>query len=144
MFSTRTRKTPTDSPFVHSESCPTPKAEPEWGHLGGSEWERVCNCQREVWRAPDGRLDPNSLGAMPSWRAHIHAPGCEAAEVEAVVRIERRDGSGGWRSTCTVCTSMWLYFWDAERTDGQGRPIRREANVLYQYPLKRTPGTAAA
>ena len=104
MFGTKTQRRPTDSEFLHSESCPTPKAEPGWGHLGGSEWERVCNCRREVWLAPDGRLDPNSPAAMPSVECTHHAPGCEAAEVEAVVRIERRV-DGGWRSTCTVCTS---------------------------------------
>ena len=60
MFGTKTQRRPTDSEFLHAEGCPTPKAEPGWGHLGGSEWERVCNCRREVWRARDGRLDPNS------------------------------------------------------------------------------------
>jgi hypothetical protein len=138
MFGTKSQRRPTNSEFVHSESCPTPKAEPGWGHLGGSEWERVCNCRREVWRAPDGRLDPNSAAAQPSWKAHQHAPGCEAAEVEAVVRIERRV-DGGWRSQCTVCTSMWVYFWRPDLVDKHGRPVRREANVLYTYELAHQP-----
>jgi hypothetical protein len=143
VFGTK-QKAPADSEFVHGEDCPTKNAWPEWGRLGGGQWERVCNCRREVWSAPDERLDPNSNAAMPSWRAHLHAPGCEAAEVEAVVRIERREGSSGWRSTCSVCTSQWVYFWDADRTDRQDRPIGREANVLYQYPLTRASGTSAA
>ena len=129
MFGTKQRKRPTDDPFQHAEECSTPKAQPEWGHLGFGQYERVCGCKRELWTAPDTRLDPNSELARPSWRAHQHAPNCEAAEVDVVVRVERRV-DGGWRSTCTVCTSMWLYFWDADRTDRQGRPIRREANVL--------------
>jgi hypothetical protein len=133
MFGNR-RKAPADSEFVHEEGCPTPKAEPEWGHLGGAEWERVCSCRREVWHAPDGRLDPNSLGAIPSWRAHIHAPGCEAAEVEAVVKIERRV-DGGWRPTCSVCTSQWVYYWRPDLTDERGRAIRRDGNCWYTYEL---------
>jgi hypothetical protein len=143
MFGAKTQRRPTDSEFLHDEGCPTPRATPEWGHLGAGQWERTCNCRREVWSAPDERLDPNSAAAQPSWKAHQHAPGCEAADIEAVVRIERRVDAG-WRSQCTVCTSMWLYFWDADRADRQGRPIRREANVLYQYQLKRAPSTAAA
>jgi hypothetical protein len=75
MFGTKTQRRPTDSEFLNDEGCRTPRATPEWGHLGGSEWERTCSCRREVWRAPDGRLDPNSALAMPSWRAHIHTPG---------------------------------------------------------------------
>jgi hypothetical protein len=144
VFGSKTQRRPTDSEFLHEEGCPTPRATPEWGRVGPSEWERTCSCGRELWRVADEQLDPNSNAAMPSWRAHIHAPGCEAAEVEAVLRIERRDGSSGWRSTCTVCTTQLVYFWDADRTDRRGRPIRREANVLYQYPLKRTLGTATA
>ena len=62
MFGNKTQRRPTDSEFLHSESCPTPKAEPGWGHLGGSEWERVCNCRREVWRAPDGPTGPELGG----------------------------------------------------------------------------------
>ena len=61
MFGTKTQR-PTDSEFMHAEDCPTPKAEPEWGHLGTSEWERTCNCRREVWRAPDDAAGPESAG----------------------------------------------------------------------------------
>jgi hypothetical protein len=129
---------PVDSEFIHGDDCPTKNARPEWGHLGGAQWERVCNCRREIWTAPDERLDPNSNGAMPSWRAHTHAPGCEAAEVEAVVKIERRV-DGGWRSTCTVCTTMLIYHWRPDLTDKWGRPITREANVLYQNELHHHP-----
>lgn len=41
------------------------------------------------------------------------------------MKIEKRDGGSGWRTTCLACTA--------------GRPISREANVLYQYELKRQP-----
>jgi len=143
MFGTKAQRRPTDSEFAHDEGCRTPRATPEWGHLGGGQWERVCNCRREFWTAPDERLDPNSNGAAPSWRAHNPAPGCEATEVEAVVKIERRV-DGGWRSTCSVCTSMWVYYWRPDLTDERGDAIRREGNCLYQYPLKRAPGTSAA
>jgi hypothetical protein len=138
MFGNRQRQAPTDTSFQHGEDCPTKNARPEWGHLGGGQWERVCNCRREVWSAPDERLDPNSAAAQPSWKAHQHAPSCEAAEVEAVVKIERRV-DGGWRSTCTVCTSQWVYFWRPDLVDKHGRPVRREANVLYTYELAHQP-----
>jgi hypothetical protein len=139
MFGAKTQRRPTDSEFIHDEGCKTPRAAPEWGHLGGSEWERTCSCRREVWRAADDRLDPNSLRAMPSWRAHRHSPSCEAAEVEAVIKIERRDGSSGWRSTCSVCTSQWVYYWRPDMVDEHGRPVRREANVFYTYELAHQP-----
>jgi hypothetical protein len=99
------------------------------------QWERTCTCRREVWTAPDERLDPNSNAAMPSRRAHRRTPSCEAAGIEMVVRIERRDGSSGWRSTCSVCTSQWVYYWRPDLTDERGRAIRREGNCLYQYEL---------
>ena len=137
MFGTKPQRRPTDSEFLHDEGCKTPRATPEWGHLGGSEWERTCSCRREVWRAPDGRLDPNSAAAQPSWKAHQHAPGCEAAKVEVVVKIERREGSSGWRSTCSVCTSQWIYYWRPDLTDERGRAIRREGNCWYTYELAR-------
>jgi hypothetical protein len=94
MFGTKQRRAPTDTPFQHGEDCPTKNARPEWGRLGAGQWERVCNCRREVWSAPDERLDPNSAAAQPGWKAHQHAPGCEATEVEAVVKIERRVDGG--------------------------------------------------
>ena len=83
---------------------------------------------------PGRPAGPESAAAMPSWRAHQHAPGCEAAEVEAVVKIERRV-DGGWRSTCSVCTSQWVYYWRPDLTDERGSAIRREGNCLYQYEL---------
>jgi hypothetical protein len=52
MFGTKQRRAPTDTPFQHGEDCPTMNARPEWGHLGGGQWERVCNCRREVLRPP--------------------------------------------------------------------------------------------
>ena len=129
---------PTDSEFLHDEGCRTPSAEPEWGNLGNGQWKRVCNCRRGVWTAPDTQLDPNSNAAMPSWRAHIHAPGCEAAEVEAVVRIERRIDAE-WKTTCPVCGTLGIFYWNPDAVDGNGRPVRREANVFYTYELAHKP-----
>jgi hypothetical protein len=51
---------------------------------------------------------------------------------EAVVRIERRDGSSGWRSTCTVCTTQLVYYWSPDQIDERGSAVRREGNCLYQ------------
>jgi hypothetical protein len=65
--------------------------------------------------------------------------GCEATEVEQVVRIERREGGSGWRAVCLACTWVTIFFWDPDRTDKAGHPIAREANVLYRYELKHQP-----
>lgn len=56
---------------------------------------------------------------------------------EAVVRIERRDGSSGWRSTCMVCTTQLVYYWSPDLIDERGSAVRREGNCLYQYELAR-------
>jgi hypothetical protein len=92
------------------------------GHLGGPEWERVCSCRREVWRAPDGRLDPNSAHAEPHQSAHRHSPSCEGTHLAQVVKVERYI-DGGWRSECLLCRTVQLYWWNpvvrahAERAD---------------------------
>ena len=138
MFGTKTQRRPTDSEFLHDEGCPTPRATPQWGNLGNGQWERTCNCRRELWTVPDGRLDPNSNAAMPSWRAHRHSPSCQAAEVEAVVKIERRIDAG-WKTTCPVCGTLGIFYWNPDAVDGNGRPIRREANVFYTYELAHQP-----
>jgi hypothetical protein len=81
-------------------------------------------------------VDPSSSAAEPSWRAHGHALTCEAAEVASVVKVEKRGRDAGWKSTCLVCGTMWVYFWDPERTDTKGRRVRAEGSVLYQYKLR--------
>jgi hypothetical protein len=135
MFGGTRRKPPPDEPFSHGPDCPHQDLQPEWGfQIGPARWERTC-CFTEIRYVVSGGIDPNSALAEPSWKAHRHSPDCAAAEVQAVVRVERREGGTGWRSTCSVCTTQWVYFWDADKTDRQGRPIRREANCWYQYEL---------
>jgi hypothetical protein len=134
---------PTDSEFLHSEDCKTKGAEPQWGNEGDGTWSRTCSCRREIWRAPDAALDPNSQAARPASTAHRHAASCVASDVPAVVRIERRDGLNGWRSECTVCGSIWVYFWAPQMTDSSGRRLTREGPCLYQYELASQPAVPA-
>ncbi|HET6921230.1 MAG TPA: hypothetical protein VFI46_17465 [Jiangellaceae bacterium] len=130
---------PPETPFQHSDDCKTPDAQPEWGYVGAGRWERTCGCHAEVHYTRDTRLDPNSTAAEPSWRAHEHDPSCDASNIAAVVRIERRSPDGGWRSTCHVCTTTCIYWWDPQYTDHNGRRITREGSIFYQYELGRAP-----
>jgi hypothetical protein len=101
------------------------------------QWERVCRCHREaVTVLDDTALDPNSAAAEPAWTAHQHALTCEASDIASVVRVEKREAGTGWRTTCLACGSMCFYYWDPDRLDSSGRPIRREGDVRYQYELK--------
>jgi hypothetical protein len=130
------RKGPADTPFPHSEDCKTPDAEPEWWAEPGSggRWQRQCSCHVEYAYASDGRLDANAPATEPSTRAHLHAPSCEAPEIAQVVKVGRYV-DGGWRSECMVCGTIWLYWWSPDQTDRNGRPVRREGMVLYEYEL---------
>ena len=130
------RKALAATPFDHSVDCRTPDARPEWSYMGNGRWERVCSCNTDYTYSESDEVDPNSPAAEPSWSAHEHALSCEATGIAAVVKIERREGGAGWRSTCAVCTTHCIYFWDPDRTDQRGRPISREANVRYRYETR--------
>ena len=137
------RKAPADSPFQHLEGCRTPDAAPSWGWLPGEgRWERVCGCHREFRYVDDGTIDPNSAAAEPAWTAHKHSPSCEASSVASVVRVERRP-DGGWRSTCLACGTIWIYWWNPDQADKDGRQVHRVGNVLYRYETRHTVTGAA-
>jgi hypothetical protein len=104
--------------------------------MGNGRWERVCSCKTDYAYSENDEIDPNGPAAEPAWSGHQHAPSCEARYVAAVVKVERREAGTGWRSICTVCTTQCVYYWDPNRTDEKGRPVRAEANVRYQYPTR--------
>jgi hypothetical protein len=136
------KRRPADTPFPHSPDCKFSSIQPAWTYLpgDGGAWERACRCHRQVVSAFDNTsIDPAGSAAEPAWRAAEHNTGCEATEVEQVVRIEKREAGSGWRATCLACTWVTIFYWDPDRTDKKGRPIDREANVRYRYELKRHP-----
>jgi hypothetical protein len=137
----KTRRKPADTPFIHGADCKFSNVQPAWSFLPGSggQWERACRCHREAITVLDEAIDPASSAAEPSWRAAEHGAACEATEVEQVVKIEKREGGSGWRAVCLACTWVTIFFWAPDRTDKFGRPISREANVMYRYELKRQP-----
>jgi hypothetical protein len=55
---------------------------------------------------------------------------CDGVAAPMVVKVERRDG-GGWRSTCSLCQSITLYWWEPghrERIDADQDPTYRVAS----------------
>ena len=132
-------KRPADTPFVHGPDCPFAKIAPAWSYIGERQWERACRCHTERVTVLDEAIDPASSAAEPSWRAAEHGPGCEATEIEQVVKVEKRENGTGWRTTCLACAQVTIFYLDLQRTDKKGRPIDREANVRYKYELKHQP-----
>ena len=137
MFGTKTQRRPTDSEFLHSESCPTPKAEPGWDTWAANGRGSVTVAAKSGMR----RMSDSTRTRRPRNRVGKRISTLRAARRPKSRRSSgSRDGStAGWRSTCSVCTSQWVYFWRPDLVDKHGRPVRREANVLYTYELAHQP-----
>ena len=131
------RKPPPDEPFNHADGCPHQDLLQEWGfQIGPARWERTC-CSTETRYVVSGGIDPNSAAAEPSWKAHRHSPDCTAADIAAVVKVERREAGTGWRTSCSVCGTMSIFYSQPNLVDQQGRPIRHEGGCAYVYELAR-------
>jgi hypothetical protein len=128
-------------PFLHGDRCRTPAAEPEWYENGEHRWQRTCSCGDEYREMYTGQLEPTSPAAEPSKRAHLHAPGCEASGLDAMVAVEFSPPDRAWRSHCLLCTTTQLYWYQPDRVEmndaGDLHPVRRRGNTLYDYELAR-------
>jgi hypothetical protein len=141
------RREPDRGPFQHQDvadrrgnlrPCDTQDAQPGWVELEANRWSRTCGCRTEIAYTSDGRFDPSSEAARPSWRAHRHGAGCEHADVAALVKVEHHP-DGGWKSSCVSCGTLCGYWWDDEvwqrQADGSMAKVTARGPVRFVYPL---------
>src|SRR5512132_4185069 len=135
------RRKPPSEPFLHSDGCKTPAAEPEWFESRDGRWQRLCSCGSEFREIDTGIIAPNGPAAEPAKTAHEHAPECEGSKIASMVQVEFSQPDRAWRSHCRLCETSLLFWFQPDRhelgLDGELHPVRRAGNVRYAYELAR-------